>query len=201
MTRSLIGTLLPLLVACAPDVPQTPEALQDGLSGETKLQADSVEFGDRAILAFVNAPDTSFEVLDLDVGLDRRAAERIIRHRDGLDRVSATADDNYFDSIDELLAVDWVGPTTIDLLEGWLVQAATDGETVEGVAFTEDEAILVVSLANTADADYLDIDLELDIRAVDGILDARPIADIQELAEVPYVGPATLERLRGAVGQ
>lgn len=201
MTRYLIGTLLPLLVACAPDVPQAPEALADGLSGETKLQADSVDFGDRAILAFVNAPDTSFEVLDLDVGLDRRAAERIIRHRDGLDRVSATADDNYFDSIDELLAVDWVGPTTIDLLEGWLVQAATDGETVDGVAFTEDEAILVVSLANTADADYLDIDLELDIRAVDGIFDARPIADIQELAEVPYVGPATLERLRGAVGQ
>ncbi|HCH66504.1 MAG TPA: hypothetical protein DFR83_27110, partial [Deltaproteobacteria bacterium] len=98
-------------------------------------------------------------------------------------------------------SVDWVGPTTIDLLEDWLVQAATDGQLVDGVAFTDDEAIMVVSLANTAEADYLDVDLELDIRAVDGILDARPIRDIRALADVAYVGPATLERLRAAISQ
>jgi hypothetical protein len=201
MTRLLAGTLLPLLVACAPETSDAPIIVISPLESAPKTEGVSLELGESAILSFVNAPDTSFDVLDIDVGLDRRAAERIIRHRDGLDRMSSTPDDNHFDSLDELLSVDWVGPTTIDLLEHWVIQAATEGEVVDGVSFTEDEAILVVSLANTAEADYLDYDLELDVRAVEGILDARPIHNVYELAEVPFVGPATLERLRAAVSQ
>ena len=153
------------------------------------------------MLAFVNAPDTTFEVLDIDVGLDRRAAERIVWHRDGFDGIAGTDDDNLFDTLDELLDIDWVGPASIELIEAWLDDAATDGALVEGVAFTDDEAILVVSLANTAEAAYLDHDLELDVRTVDGIVDARPIESLGELSRVPYVGPVTLERLRGAVTQ
>jgi len=201
MTRLLAGILLPLLAACAPETSEAPIIVISALESAPKTEGVSLELGESAILSFVNAPDTSFDVLDIDVGLDRRAAERIIRHRDGLDRMSATPDDNHYDSLDELLSVDWVGPSTIELLEDWVTQAATDGEVVDGVSFTDDEAILVVSLANTAEADYLDYDLELDVRAVEGILDARPIHDIYELAEVPYVGPATLERLRAAVSQ
>jgi hypothetical protein len=201
MTRLLVGTLLPLLVACAPETSDAPIIVVSPLESAPKTEGASLELGESAILSFVNAPDTSFDVLDIDVRLDRRAAERIIRHRDGPDRMSSTPDDNHFDSLDELLSVDWVGPTTIELLEHWVTQAATEGEVVDGVSFTEDEAILVVSLANTAEADYLDYDLELDVRAVEGILDARPIHDVYELAEVPFVGPATLERLRAAISQ
>ncbi len=201
MIRYLIGICLPLLVACAPEDTSSVEVDSSGLEAPVKAPSTAGAMGWDHVLAFVNAPDTSLDVLDLDVGLDRRAAERIIRHRDGADRVGGTEDDNLFDSVDELLSVDWVGPTTVELIEAWLVDAATDGEVVDGVAFTDDEAILVVSLANTADADYLDYDLELDVRAVDNILDARPIADLHELGRVPYVGPATLERLRSAITQ
>jgi len=200
MTRYLLSTLLLVVAACDADkgLPveaSTPTELAD-TDGSPSIPQDK---HDDVVLAFVNSPDTTFEVLDIDVGLDRRAAERIIRHRDGADRVSGTADDNPFDSIDELLSIDWVGESALELLEGWLEDAATDGALVEGVAFTDTEATLVVHLVNTAEADTLDVDLELDVRAVDGILDARPIADVYELADVPYVGPATLERLRQAV--
>lgn len=202
MTRFLAGICLPLLAACAPE----SDRAQDDTTASTEL-AETTPVDQHAtnpdrwdpVLAFVNAPDTSFEVLDLDVGLDRRAAERIVWHRDGYDRVAGTDDDNLFDSVDQLLDLDWVGPTSIELIHAWLDDASTDGALVEGVAFTDDEAILVVSLANTADEDYLDLELELDVRAVDGIFDARPIAGLTELSRVPYVGPATLERLRGAV--
>jgi len=200
MTRFLIGICVPLLAACEAETP-----LSHSTEGLRALPPKSVPAQEvarwNAVLGFVNAPDTSFEVLDIDVGLDRRAAERIIRHRDGMDRTSGTEDDNFFDSLDELLSLDWVGPSALEHIEAWLEDAATDGELVEGVAFTDDEAILVVSLANTAEAAYLDDDLELDVRAVEGIIDARPLADLGELADVHYVGPATLERLRAAVTQ
>lgn len=201
MTRLFLSTAVLLLAACEPptdptlDTPETAGLAADPspTTGET---ADKTAAG---VLAFVNAADTSFDVLDLDVGLDRRAAERIIRHRDGADRTWGTDDDDHFDTIAELLSVDWVGPTSLTLIEGWLAEAAADGTVIEGVAFTDDEATLVVSMVNTVDADYLDDTLELDVRAVDGILDARPLPDLRALAAVPYVGPATLERLRAAV--
>ena len=200
MNHPVLGAVALSLVLVGCDEPKSPEgAAEQALStldagGEQSLQ-DKVE---ATLLAFVNAPDTTFDVLDIDVGLDRRAAERIVRHRDGRDGTWGTSDDNLIGSIDELLAIDYVGETAITSLEAWVAYLAQDGEVVEGVAFTDEEAILVVSLANAAEAEWLDDEIELDARAVDHIIDARPIADLRELAALPYVGPATLERLRDA---
>jgi hypothetical protein len=206
MTRLFAGTVVPcfsvlFFAACAPEDASSPDSASYDTVAEPTGHNPAPSFDNHPVLAFLNAPDTTYDVLDLDVRLDRRAAQHIVRHRDGDDRVAGTADDNLFQSLDELLELDWVGPSTIELVEAWLADAATDGQLVEGVAFTDDEAILVVSFANTASAEHLDIDLDLDVRAAEGIVAARPIASLQELATVPFVGPATLERLRSAVTQ
>jgi len=203
MTRPILGALALSLVLVGCDEPKSLEvaaADSEALSTPDPVvdSDDTTDKVDAAVLAFVNAPDTTFEVLDLDVGLDKRAAERIVRHRDGRDGEWGTSDDNPIDTVDELLTIDFVGDSALQSLEAWVDYLSQDGEVVEGVAFTDEEAALVVSLANTADADWLDVELDLDVRAVDHIIDARPIADLRQLAAVPYVGPATLERLRDA---
>lgn len=45
------------------------------------------------VLELVNHPGTDRALLDGQVGLDRRAAEGIVAHREGLDGVSPSADD------------------------------------------------------------------------------------------------------------
>jgi hypothetical protein len=71
-----------------------------------------------AIVAFVN--EASFEVLDDDVALDRRAAENIVGHRDGPDGVLGTADDDPFDDLAELDAIPYVGPVALEKLRAWV---------------------------------------------------------------------------------
>jgi len=72
--------------------------------------------GQRA-LALVNSPSTTLELLDVVVGLERRAAENIIAHRDGPDAQPGTADDDRFDDLAELDAVPYVGSSTIQKLK------------------------------------------------------------------------------------
>ena len=43
--------------------------------------------------------------------------------------------------------------------------------------------------------DDLDIGADLDQRAAESIINGRPYAGLMEMAERPYVGPATLEQL------
>lgn len=207
MFRPFLGAAALSLVLVGCDEPKSLEVISsdsEALSSSTQTDSESTDIGaehdkfDTMLLAFVNAPDTTLSVLDHDVGLDVRAAERIVRHRDGRDGDWGTSDDNPVDSIGELMSIDFVGSVTVDRLEDWIDYLGQDGELVEGVAFTDDEATFAVSLANTADADWLDLDLDIDVRAVDHIIDARPISNLQVLSQVPYVGPATLERLRDA---
>ncbi|MCA9622102.1 MAG: hypothetical protein KC731_23925, partial [Myxococcales bacterium] len=59
--------------------------------------------------------------LDDEVGLDKRAAENIIAHRDGADALPETSDDDLFESIAELDAVPYVGDTALALLAAYAV--------------------------------------------------------------------------------
>lgn len=82
-----------------------------------------------AILALVNDPATTFELLDLDVGLDRRAAENIIAHRDGADGATGTADDRLFASVDELDMIAYVGPAALEDLAVYALANGYGGTT------------------------------------------------------------------------
>ncbi|MCH9680508.1 MAG: hypothetical protein K0V04_03660 [Deltaproteobacteria bacterium] len=70
-----------------------------------------------AVLLVANTE--SLVVLDGDVGLDVRAANNIVEHRNGPDGIEATPDDNPFDNLSELDAVPWVGDSALDALLAW----------------------------------------------------------------------------------
>ena len=84
---------------------------------------------DAAILALVNHPDTTMELLDLDVGLDVRAATNIMAHRDGADGEVGTADDRLFASIEELDGISYVGPSALDDLAAYALANGFGGST------------------------------------------------------------------------
>lgn len=72
-----------------------------------------------AILALVNAPETTVAVLDDEVPLDKRAASNIIQHRDGPDGAYGTADDQPFKTLAELDAIPYVGKSALDKLASY----------------------------------------------------------------------------------
>jgi hypothetical protein len=68
------------------------------------------------------------------------------------------------------------------------------------VPFTVSEAAAVLALVNAATYEELDVDLDLDRRAVDSITAQRPIATVLELSERYYVGASALQKLLVAAG-
>ena len=157
------------------------------------------------MLAFLNHADTTFDLLDHDVGLDRRAAESIIAHRNGPDGVLGYLHDDLFDTIEEVDDRYYVGETALRRIEMWAIEhdwvALQDTDILgswDGVEFTVAEAESTLELANTSGHDYLDDDLALDVRAVNSIFAARPIDTVQELSGLYYVGKTALTALKEA---
>jgi hypothetical protein len=64
---------------------------------------------------------------------------------------------------------------------------------VEGVPMSTDDATAVLAVANGATLTELDESAGLDARAAANIVSARPVADIDVLAAVSYVGSSALE--------
>lgn len=142
-----------------------------------------------AILIVANT--ASFEALDVDAGLDKRAAEHIVGHRDGPDMTLGTEDDILYETVAALDAIAYVGPSALDKL---LAYAESLGLVEEEVV--SDAAILHV--ANTASFEVLDVDVGLDVRAAENIVVQRasdPFDTIAELDAVPYVGDSALAKL------
>ncbi len=88
----------------------------------SSLKADGDDGGvdaltERAVLELANTAD--FTLLDDAVGLDRRAARNIVDARIGDDHVLFTADDRTIDTLAQLDAISYVGPTAFRLLSGY----------------------------------------------------------------------------------
>ena len=156
------------------------------------------------LVEFLNAESTTQSVLDYTVRLDRRAAGNLIAHRDGGDRLWGTSDDDIFNTVDEADAVRFVGPKTLDrivdyaLRQGFVPGAGEILGVYDGVSFTVEQADATVKLINTLDEYALDIDLGLDARAAASIVDAQPIATIDGLSRLYYVGQSALSILKDA---
>lgn len=187
MTRILCGALL--LAGCSQDLalPSLP----------TTFAEDSSEAA--GLLDFANDPEVDASLLINAIGLDGIPARSLIAHRDGPDAIWGTADDNLFDSLTELETCPEVERSEVLALfefawmHGWM-ETLTRG--YDGVGFMPEQARHALEMANKAtDAD---LDRDLDRRAVDSILAARPIDDMTELAELHYVGTGTLLALRDA---
>ena len=164
--------LVLLIGACAAES-DTIDARAEGIIGERTAEAYGV-------LAFLNGPSATYAVLDVEVGLDSRAARNIVEHVAG-DRL---------DSVGELDAIAYVGPVAMDKLLAYVVSiGGLPAQFIEGVGFATDEAAAVLGVANGAT--LAELDAKLDSRAAAGIVAARPIVD-----------PRTAGRraLRGHVG-
>ena len=105
--------------ACATQV--VDEGPGDGADDSFGTKADALvtDAEIRGILSLANTAD--FETLDIDVGLDVRAAQRMVQHRDGADAVLGTSDDDLFDSLEELDAISWVGPVALGKLREYAI--------------------------------------------------------------------------------
>jgi phosphatidylserine/phosphatidylglycerophosphate/cardiolipin synthase-like enzyme len=80
-----------------------------------------------AVLALCNDGSVDVGELDDDAGLHATAARNIIGHRDGADGAPGTGDDDPYDTLAELDAVPFVGPTALSAL----------------LAYAEDKGLLV----------------------------------------------------------
>ena len=125
----------------------------DGLVQNYTSELTALE---RSILEFLNHPTTDEIVLDVEVGLDKRAASNLITHRNGPDGLVDTEDDNLFNSIAEVDSVYWVGQMALDNLaayiesEAWIRAPHQTLGVYDGLHFTVSEGQKTVELANSA---------------------------------------------------
>ncbi len=114
------------LFACqgSADEPGDPK---DGSFGGGKADDPIDPAAGGAVLALVNDIAVDVEEFDHEVGLNTRAAEGIIAHRDGADGEPGTADDDRFDDLAELDAVPFVGKVTFRLLLEYAIEHGYGG--------------------------------------------------------------------------
>lgn len=178
--------LAALTTACAGDDLATSAGTITGGSAE-----------EHGVLAFLNGPDATLELLDYDVGLDRRAAASIAEFTRGPDGAYGTADDSRLTTIEALDDLYWVGNSSIERILAYVDSIGGVPEIrVEGVYFTDGEAAATLALANGAPQNVLDDDVKLDARAAAGIAAQRPFSGVAAIGQVAYVGPSALRRLR-----
>ena len=154
------------------------------------------------VLDLLNDEATTFDVLDRDVPLDRRAAGNLIAHRDGGDRRWGTTDDDVYGSLDEVDAVRFVGQRSMDRLvsfaskTGWVPGAEDLLGIYDGVSFTVEEAETTIAFVNRLDEQQLDVQMGLDVRAARSIAIAQPIETVDQLSRLYYVGHSALSILK-----
>jgi len=186
------------LTACS------PSAADFTGSDATSMRVDENSLEALGLLSFLNDASTDVAVLDFDVPLNKRAAEALIAHRDGADGVFGTSDDDLFGSVAEVDATYYVGTSALAALDayvdatGWIPSSEEHLGIYEGVDFTVEEAQITIDFVNDAAYDTLDIDAELDRRAVDSIMAARPVPSLIDLVDLYYVGGSAVDKLRVA---
>lgn len=188
--RALPLALLLTLTGCALD--GTDEDLAQSRDAASLTATDA-----QLVLDLCNYPGTDMAVLDEAVGLDRRAAEGIVQHRNGLDGVAPSADDDLFDSVGELDAVAYVGEAAFArLLQYASEHPAPAGVHVEGVDFAGWQAEAVLWGVNQASVEELDVAVALDARAAANLVAAAPFESVEAVGAVGYVGSSALTSLR-----
>jgi DNA uptake protein ComE-like DNA-binding protein len=188
MNRLLIATLA--LAACQ----GATEIGSNSAAAVSLPPADA-----QRILDFVNYPGTDDALLNGAVGLDSRAAQNIIKARNGADGVAPSADDHLFTTIAELDAISYVADSAFKKLQSYsAAHPAPAGETVEGVSFAGWESQAVVWGVNQAS--QADLDALMDSRAAAGLSAKRPFTTVAQMGPVAYVGAAALGKLRAHAG-
>ena len=147
---------------------------------------------------------TSDQYLEDVVGLPGAVADELVHLRLGADRIPGTLDDVSFTHLDQLLEVKGLSWGSIEKLfraarlTGWVPKANEIMGAWDKVWFSATEAEHVLRFVNQLKLEVLNDALELDIRAAESIVAAQPIADLDQLVGLYFVGTQTLEVLKAA---
>ena len=157
---------------------------------------------DAGLLAFLNDQvHTTRTYLDIGCDIRKDSAKYIIGHRDGLDGIPGTTDDNLFDDLEEVGSVYKVGPSTLEKL--YICAAAS------GYLFSK-EAGLIAFMNDQAETTVARLDFDCAIRSdsaaylighrdgldlVPGSQDDNLFDSIEEIDNVYMVGLWTINRL------
>ncbi|MFC1705934.1 helix-hairpin-helix domain-containing protein [Planctomycetota bacterium] len=173
-----IKNYVPSWLAAAPD-----PGSGDGGGGGTY---DGVTFTESEIaLALDIANNATFDQLRYEATLTSTAANNVVAARP-------------IATMEALAAVSYVGTAALtdikSFIPSWTPTTPTPGQggTFEGVVFSDDEARTALQIANTAIFDQLRNDATLTSTAAINIIAARPIATMDDLAAVSYVGAAAM---------
>ncbi len=149
----------------------------------------------------------SDQYLEDVVGLSGTLADRLVHLRLGPDRVAGTSDDAAFTAVHQLLEVDGFSWGSMHKLftaaynSGWLPAFDEIMGAWDQVWFTGQQAEHVLRFANQLTLGTLDHDLGIDARAAESIVKAQPIANLDELAGLYFVGASTLNKLKHGAAQ
>ncbi|MBI5549846.1 MAG: helix-hairpin-helix domain-containing protein [Deltaproteobacteria bacterium] len=192
----VLGTAL-LLCACGEGAIAPGTDLDDLDMGALALTSEEKQL----VVDALNDSRTTLSALSA-AGVASAAAANLINHRDGADKVAATADDDRYDTYAEVDMVPQVGTATLAKLLGyarWLLGATSPpagGGIWESVAFSAEEAAGTLRAVNGATEAQLTGAAGVTSTAARNLVAAQPIDSMDELAAVPSVGTATLARLR-----
>lgn len=176
-----------------------PHERQTSESSGAMQTADEV-----SVLAFLNdQQNVTFETLDEECGLRSDSARNIIKHRDGNDKTPGTADDNLFDTMEELDDVSMVGETS-------LYRLTVCAESY-GYKPTREELAMLNFLNDYENTTFERLDNDCSLRSnaaanliayrngpdgVFGTSDDNPFHSVAEVDGVAQVGPWTLDQLK-----
>ncbi len=141
--------------------------------------------GSQVALVLDLAGGATLEQLDVDAGLDVRAAENILDARP-------------ITSMHQLGAVPYVGPSALKKLRAYLPKWQENGTSVEvydGVVFTHLEAARALAAANDANLDALS-SVGIVGSPASIILGGRPWNSLSQLSSRAGIGSLTVSRLR-----
>lgn len=188
--------------ACAPMDAQPLELgddKADGFSAEALVDGTPGAVG---ILALINDAGTDHAFLDDVIGLDRRAADHIVAHRD-----ARSPFDDPFDSMAELTALPYVGNAALEALydyawaEGWTPRGHEVLASFDGVTLTVHQAERVLAVVGSLSIAELETEVGLDRNAATLVAAARPLRSCSELAAVAGVDGGELSALRDWAGE
>lgn len=119
MVRSAVYCVFGLFLALAAT---GCEAHNDEYEGERVTLVPQTSSTEAGLLMLLNDADTTYAVLDIQAGIDARAASNIIGYRNGYDGMFGTDDDQLFGSMREVDDVEQVGPATLERLVAYAFQ-------------------------------------------------------------------------------
>tara|TARA_R110002096_G_scaffold433887_3_gene653841 strand:+ start:49990 stop:51447 length:1458 start_codon:yes stop_codon:yes gene_type:complete len=165
----------------------------EGVAGEYDGVAFSLAEA-KGVLAIANG--ASFEILDIDVGLDARAAQAIVSSRPF---IASTLGAN----MQELAAASYVGGSALQRLKNFVTpweSCAAESTTLKGTEYSSLDAHDALDMLNQAPQDVLTSISGIGPVIAERINFARPYEELSQLAGVAGIGPSIAQNIQEELG-